>query len=270
MKYPSYAIIICLFLFSCQDDEDTNNFGLPASLVRFSATEASSVEGSGFQQVRVSLDHPQEGKTLVNFAVEGNFALADAQQSGDVRFITPSPLVIEAGETEAFIEFELLEDLEFEVEPETITFTLNDILEGNARLSTIASERIYRHTIQENEYELSLEWDQSEAASSNVELVVELPNNALLISDSPEGFEKVILNNVDENASYLVTVWYYQGEAPVNYELFYRKAGSKALFLKEGSFQTGEANREFSLTNGDGTRHYKMIRSGTDLLLIER
>lgn len=268
MKYSAYALLAGLLLASCQEDEDTNNYGLPTSLIKFSATEASSIEGSGLQQVRVSLDKPQEGSTLVNFSVNGNFTLANGAQFGDVRLITESPLLIPAGETEAFINFEILEDFDFESDPEVVTISLNSVLEGNAQLSTNANERIYQHNILENEYELSLEWDQ--ATDSNIELVVELPNNELLVSNNSEGFEKVVIGNVDPNATYLVSVWYYQGQDPVNYQLTYHRSGSDELLLQEGKFKENEASQELSLTTGDGTHLYKLVRAGTDLVLINR
>nr|WKN36328.1 hypothetical protein K4G66_28615 [Tunicatimonas sp. TK19036] len=270
MKYSVFILLSSLLIISCQEDEDTNNFGLPASLVQFSASEATSKEGSGHQEVKIYLDRPQEGKTLVDFSVGGNITPSTSSVKGDVKVITASPLIIEAGETEGIIEFEILEDKEFEAEPESISITLNSIITGNAQLSSSISERNYRHHIQENEYELALQWDQTDESPSNVDLVVELPNNAVQISENIDGSEKLVLNNVRENDSYLVTVWYYEGESSIDYDVLFRKAGSKSILLQEGSFQTGEANREFSLTNGQGTRHYKMVCSGTDLQLVAR
>ncbi|MGB3586119.1 MAG: hypothetical protein WBA23_06245 [Tunicatimonas sp.] len=268
MRHLIYVSIVGSTLFSCQDDVDTNNFGLPASVAKFSITEASSLEGSGFQQVRVYLDKPQEGNTLINFVVNGNITFADNNQRGDVRLLTESPLLISPGETEAFIDFELLEDFDFESEPESISITLTDILEGNAQLSSIANERIYQHRIEENEYELNLRWDQS--ISANIDLVVELPNNGVLISDNTNGLEKVVIGNVDQNTSYLVSVWYLEGSEPVDYEIAYQRAGSEIQVLQQGQFQEDEASKEFSLTSGEGTHQYKLLRSSTELVLIPR
>ncbi len=268
MKNSVYALLASVVLASCQDDEDTNNFSLPVSSVQFSTTEATSVEGSGLQQVRVFLDRPQEGSTLINFSVSGNVSFTSPTQSGDVRVITESPLVIPAGETEAFINFELLEDFEFESEPEKVTLTLTEILEGNAQLSTIPSERIFEQHVLENEYELNLQWDESSA--SNIDLVVELPDNRLLVSDNTEGFEKVVIGNLDQNVPYLVTVWYYQGDASVNYSLSYQRAGEDLLKLQESAFNEDEANSEFSPYSGNGTHQYKLKRTGSDLILIPR
>jgi len=268
MKHSLYVILTGVLLTSCQDDEDTNNFNLPASSVQFSAAEATSVEGSGLQQVSVYLDRPQEGSTLISFSVSGNVSLTSSAQSGDVRVITESPILIPAGETEAIINYELLEDFEFESEPEKVIFTLTEILEGNAQLSTIPTERIFEQHVLENEYELSLQWDES--TSSNIDLVVELPDNRLLVSDNTEGFETVVIGNLDQNTSYLVTVWYYQGDVPVNYSLSYQRAGEEILKLQESTFGENEANTEFSPFSGNGTHQYKLIRTGSELLLIPR
>ncbi|MEM6843822.1 MAG: hypothetical protein AAF632_16465, partial [Bacteroidota bacterium] len=252
----------------CQDDTDTNNFGLPTSVVKFSATQASSLEGSGSQQVRVYLDKPQEGSTLIDFAVGGNITLDNNFQSGDVRLITESPLLIPAGETETFIEFELLEDNDFESEAETLSITLTNIAEGNAQLSTIASERVYQHHIDENEYELRLVWDQN--TSSDIDLVVEIPNNQVLLSNRSNGAEQVVISNVDQNTPYLVSVWYSEGSTSVDYQILYRRAGSDSQLLQTGQFEKGEANEEFSLTSGNGTHQYKLTRADAELLLIPR
>ncbi|WKN43238.1 hypothetical protein [Tunicatimonas pelagia] len=268
MKNSIYVSLVCGALLSCQDDVDTNNFGLPASVVQFSITEASSLEGSGFQQVRVYLDEPQEGNTLVSFSVSGNVTFATNTQRGDVRLLTESPLLIPPGETEAFIDFELLEDFDFESEPEALSITLTGILEGNALLSTTASERIYQHRVEENEYELNLRWDQQ--TSSDMDLVVELPNSRVLISDNTNGFEQVVIGNVDQNTSYLVSVWYLEGSEPINYEVSYQKAGSEVQILQQGQFEEDEANEEFSLANGNGTHQYKLLRSNAELTLIPR
>jgi hypothetical protein len=268
MKNSLYLLLASVVLVSCQDDEDTNNFSLPASSVQFSATEATSVEGSGLQQVRVFLDRPQEGSTLINFSVSGNVSFTSTTQTGDVRVITESPLVIPAGETEAFINFELLEDFEFESEPEKVVLTLTEILEGNVQLSTIPSERIFEQHVIENEYELNLQWDQ--LTSSNIDLVVELPDNRLLVSDNTEGFEKIVIGNLDQNTPYLVTVWYYQGNTPVNYSLSYQQAGDGLLKLQENAFSENDANPEFSPYSGNGVHQYKLIRTGSELVLIPR
>ena len=268
MKNSLYILFASVILASCQDDEDTNNFSLPTSSVQFSATETSSVEGSGLQQVRVFLDRPQEGSTLVNFSVTGNVSFATSILSGDVRVLTESPLIIPAGETEAFINFELLEDFEFENVPEKVVLTLTEILEGNAELSTIPSERIFEQHIIENEYEISLQWDT--LSTSNIDLVVELPNNRLLVSDNTEGFEKVVIGNLDQNVPYLVTVWYYQGDSPVKYSLSYEQVGSGQFKLQESRFNKDEANPEFSPFSGNGTHQYKLIRTGSELVLIPR
>ncbi len=268
MKYPIYTLLLGGILFSCQEDVDTNNFGLPTSVAKFSVTEASSREGSGNQQVRVYLDKSQEGNTLIDFSVGGNITLASNLQSGDVRLLTESPLLIPAGETEAFIEFDLLEDTDFESEAEILSISLTSIVEGNARISTVDAERIYQHHIDENEYELRLKWDQN--SSSNMDLVVELPNNQVLLSENTNEVERVVMSNVDQNTPYLVSVWYSEGSVAVDYEILYQKAGSESELLQTGQFAANEANEEFSLTSGNGTHQYKLTRLDTELMLIPR
>lgn len=268
MKKFIYLSLTSYLLFSCQDEVDTNNFGLPTSVVKFSTTEATSLEGSGLQQVKVYLDQPQEGNTLISFSLNGNVSFATNNQRGDIRLLTESPLLISPGETEAFIEFELLEDFDFESESEALAITLTDIIEGNAQLSAIANERIYHHRIEENEYELNLIWDHT--TSANVDLVVEHPNNGVIISENIDGKEKVVIGNIDQNTSYLVTVWYLEGSDPVNYDIAYQRAGKKPQLLQQGRFNADEATEEFSLTSGNGTHQYKLIRTDTELILIPR
>ena len=268
MKKSIYVLFTCYWLFSCQDEVDTNNFGLPTSVVKFSTTEATSLEGSGFQQVKVYLDQPQEGNTLISFSLNGNVSFANNNQRGDIRLLTESPLLIPPGETEASIEFELLEDFDFESDSEALAITLTDIIEGNAQLSSIGSERTYHHRIEENEYELNLLWDQN--TSADVNLVVEHPNNGVIISNNADGQEKVVIGNVDQNTSYLVTVWYLEGSDPVNYDIAYQRAGENPRVLQQGQFSADEATEEFSLTSGSGTHQYKLLRTDTELVLIPR
>ncbi len=103
------ATLLCTTLLSCGDD-DNNNFLLPRSTVTLNKTSDSSSEGYGEQQLLVRLDKPQEGRTVISFQVEGNATVgASAYSHTDVELLTASPLVVEAGETQAFIKYKLVE-----------------------------------------------------------------------------------------------------------------------------------------------------------------
>ena len=258
------ATLLCSALWSCGDD-DTNNFSLPSSHITLDKTSGSSAEGSGEQRLAVRLDKPQEGKTIVNFQVEGSATVGISSYSKtDVRLLTESPLVIEAGETEAFITFELVEDEDFEPVTEQFTITLNSVLEGNAQLST--QKTAYTHVLQENDYELTLSWeakttDSEKVASDQVDLdlSVEQSNSVYIVSDSKEGVEKLLLTNVSRQSDYRINVWYYQGSADISYTLTYRAADAEEQVLANGTFANGQASDEFDLSPGSAIQNFRLV-----------
>ena len=265
MNYPRQmfgSVLLCGTLWSCGDD-DTNNFSLPPSNVSFVSPSGHSVEGADTQRVAVRLDQPQEGATVVNFAVAGSAVVGLSQyNASDVALLTESPLLIAAGETEAFIEFQTLEDQLFEPTAEDLTITLTGVLKGNAAL---AAQTTYHHVVEENDYELTLTWE----ASDSVELVllVEQPNSVYLVSDQQSRAEKLLLTDVTPQRDYQLRVWYYKGHEDVPYTLTYRAVGTEDEVLIHGTFSHDEASSDFDTATGAALHNFRLTPVGSGLII---
>ncbi len=255
-------VLIYGTLGACSDD-DTNNFSLPQSTVSFASPSGISSEGSDVQRVAVQLSQPQEGSTIVTFAVEGSAAIGQSRyHTTDVTLLTESPLVIEAGETEGFIAFQALEDQLFEPETEDFTITLTGVLKGNAAL---ASQTTYHHIVEENDYELTLSWE----ASDSVELIllVEQPNSVYLKSDQQSRAEKLLLTDVIPQSDYQIQVWYYQGHEEVPYTLAYRAVGNQEQVLIRGTFSPDAASDDLDATTSAALHGFQLMRAGQKLTI---
>ena len=245
---------------ACGDD-DTNNFSLPQSTVSFVSSTGTSSEGSDVQRVAVRLSEPQEGATVITFAVEGSAAIGLSRyHATDVTLLTESPLVVEAGETEGFIEFQTLEDQRFESETEAFNITLTGVLKGNAAL---ASQTTYHHIVEENDYELTLSWE----ASDSVELIllVEQPNSVYVVSDQQSRSEKLLLTDVIPQRNYRLQVWYYKGREAVPYTLTYQAVGSQEKVLIHGTFSPDAASDDLSISTGAALQGFQLTRAGQEL-----
>ena len=256
------SVLFCSALWSCGDD-DTNNFSLPPSAVSFVNPSGNSAEGAEIQRVAVRLDQPQEGATVISFAVAGSAVVGSSRYNAtDVALLTESPLVIGAGETEAFIEFQALEDQLFEPTAEDLTITLTGVLKGNA---TLAAQITYRHLVEENDYELTLTWE----ASDSVELVllVEQPNSVYVVSDQQARAEKLLLTDVAPQRDYQLRVWYYKGQEDVAYTLTYRAVGTEDEVLMHGTFSRNEASKDFDATTGAALHNFRLTQAGPGLII---
>lgn len=256
------SVLFCSTLGSCGDD-DTNNFSLPPSTVSFASPSGKSVEGADGQRVAVRLNQPQEGTTVVSFLVEGSAVVGLSRyNTTDVTLLTESPLVIEAGETEAYIEFQTLEDQLFEPDTEDLSITLTGVLQGNA---TLASQTTYYHVVEENDYELTLSWE----ASDSVELIllVEQPNSVYVMSDQQSHAEKLLLTDVIPQRDYQLRVWYYKGKEDVPYTLTYRAAGTEDEVLIHGTFSHDEASNDFDATTGAALHNFRLTQTGPGLVI---
>lgn len=262
LRQITAIFLLCCTLWSCGDD-DTNNFSLPPSTVSFASPSGKSAEGADVQRVAVRLNQPQEGATVINFLVEGSAVVGPSRyQVADVAMLTESPLVIEAGETEAFIEFQALEDQLFEPDAEDLTLTLTGVLKGNALL---ASQTIYRHLVEENDYELTLSWE----ASDSVELIllVDQPNSVSVASAQQSRAEKLLLTDVIPQRDYQLRVWYYKGQEDVPYTLTYRAVGTGDEVLMHGIFSRDEASADFDATTGAALHNFRLSQAGSGLII---
>ncbi len=122
--------------------------------------------------------------------------------------------------------------------PSNSQIVLNSIVQGNAQLD--APHATYTHVLVENDYELTLTWEAKIADSVkklsdavDLDLSVEMPNSVYLFSDSQEGFEQLLLTNVSRPNRYRVNVWYYEGEADINYRLTYRSVRCRRTFTHQ-------------------------------------
>lgn len=256
------SVLFCSTLWSCGDD-DTNNFSLPPSTIFLASSSGKSAEGADVQRVAVRLNEPQEGATVINFLVEGSAVVGPSRYAAtDVSLLSESPLVIEAGETEAFIEFQALEDQLFEPEAEDFNITLTGVLKGNA---TLASQTTYHHVIEENDYELTLSWE----ASDSVELIllVEQPNSVYVVSKQQSRTEKLLLTDVAPQSDYQLRVWYYKGQEDVPYTLTYRAVGTGDEVLIHGAFSHLEASNDFDAATGAALHSFRLTQAGPGLVI---
>ena len=253
---------LCAALCSCSDD-DTNDFSLPRSTVSLATAHGQSAEGADVQRVAVRLDRPQAGETVVNFRVEGSATVGASQyHPTDVELLTEAPLIIPAGETEAFIEFQPLEDQLFEPTTEDLQITLNGVLKGNA---VVAPQSTYRHVVEENDYELTLTWEAEDAVE--LVLLVEQSNNAYVVSQPQSSAEQLLLADVIPQSDYRLQVWYYRGQADVRYTLTYRAVDTDAEVLMQGTFSQDEASENFDTQARSALHHFQLTQAGRGLVL---
>ena len=265
MLYPRQiigSVLLCSTLWSCGDD-DTNNFSLPQSTIAFVSPSGNCAEGADVQRVAVRLNQPQEGVTVVSFQVAGSAVIGSSRyNTSDVTLLTESPLLIEAGETETFIEFRVLEDQIFEPDPEDLTFTLTGVLKGNAAL---APQAIYHHVVEENDYELTLSWEATDAVE--LILLVEQPNSVYVLSDQQSRAERLLLTDVSPQSDYQLRVWYYQGQEDVPYKITYRAVGTGEEVLIHGDFSQNESSKDLGANRGAALHQFKLRQSGPGLIV---
>lgn len=261
------ALILTIMLSSCQEEAEVA-VGAPSEIA-FALDAQTYDEGSGTVKVNVILDKPQNVRTVLNYRIEGN-AISNLKSilQADFELITEPPLIIPKGETTAAIEFRIVEDEIFEADLESIVFKLDAVLEGNAALTEDLNRLTHTINIQENDYKLFLEWENTDNSNVDMNLYVELPNKKLLASEKSAGFEEVTIVNARDNEQYYVDVWLNEGDALVNYYLKCQKAGStEQETLLNDHFVPGvnagqEENRSELLKN------YLLVRAGKDLKIL--
>ena len=267
LTYIFSSLIMSSFVFSSCKETTEIAVGDPSE-ISFAVNAQSGDEAIGTVKVNISLDKPQNVRTVLNYRVAGNaISTLTSLQEADLELITEPPIIIPKGETSTFIEFRVLEDENFEPELENIIFELDAVLEGNAVLSEDASKLTHTFNILENDYKLFLEWDNPDG-NVDMSLYVELPNKKLLASENSTEFEEITIANARENEQYYVDVWMNKGEGQANYSLKCLKAGSvvKETLLKD-HFIPASADEQ------DGRRsellkNYLLVRAGKDLKIL--
>lgn len=262
--YLCSAALSLFLLSSCSQDEEVA-VGAPSE-ISFALNAQTASEGQGIVKININLDKPQPVRTVLNFRVGGN-AVSSLQSmlQADYELITDPPLIIPEGETSAAIELRILEDENFEPELENIIFSLDAVLEGNAVLSEDLSQLSHTYSIQENDYQLFLEWENPEI---DMNLYVEMPNKGLLASENSTGFEKVTITNARENVQYYIDVWINESSSEVQYSLKFQKAGEnlKETLVNDNFKPMLPIDQEEKRT--EVLKNYLLVKAGRDLRIL--
>ncbi len=261
------GIVSMLIFPSCREEEEVA-VGDP-SMLTFESSYAVSKESDGLLKVFLKLDQPQNTQTVVHFKVAGNAIKAyPGIKNADYELITESPLTIKKGETQAAIEIKLLEDQAFEQQLENIVLSIDGILEGNAVISDDLQQLIHVHDIEENDYQLYLEWESAQEADLN--MFIEAPNKSLFSGNNLSGFEEITITNVKDQAQYFLDIWHQSGESPVSYQLKGLYAGEKEKkILTSGVFDSGHTNKKPGTSDGNEVQNFLLIKEGKSLKVLK-
>lgn len=150
IKHLSLIILSCSFLVAaCSSGQQAR---ITPSVVSLKVLQGATEEANVRNHLQVVLDHPQEIDTHIYFNLKGTAKETNQTRFGvpDYHLLTPSPLVIPAGETSNLITYEILQDSLHETE-EHFTLKIAGVGSGNAILYHVPSQLVYTHYIFEKD-----------------------------------------------------------------------------------------------------------------------
>lgn len=227
---PIVGMLAAMLVFSACNKN--NEPGKPTA--KFGTTGATYSENAGQINIPVTLDKTQGQDVSVNYTWAGKTATF---LNGDFKILTPSPIVVKAGELTANIEIEIINDTQLD-STDVVSFFLSSA-GSNAKLSGTPSELGYDLIInsddvaQANRLQIDLTWsvgpggdvDQADLDLALQDSVVingsEIEDTGLTFTASANstGFETVYLDAADPDQDYYVAIPYINGTVSVTYYL---------------------------------------------------
>lgn len=171
-----------IIVMSCGDDDDPPS-GVSFELVSEDITESDgtlasfqSSSGGGIEKkIKIIFDRPMAENAVISYAVTGTANKKDVTDSNGntngydyyidgINAKDTETLIINKGDTEAYINLTIFEDYEFEVDDldaagnfiETVVFTLSSVVSGPASLGT--ENLTYTLNIKEDDAVFFLDW----------------------------------------------------------------------------------------------------------------
>jgi hypothetical protein len=246
MKKLIYFILPFILFMRCSDDESQ-----AAAAVSFESSSSQVEEDGTYKTIDVVMSQAMEADVEVAFETSGN-----AAQNGHYRLITPSPILIEAGDTRGEIVFEAIDNTVLEPEPPLLIVELTSA--GGAQL---AEGTLQRHEVQimdnnevpENDLQLDLLWNLDSGGDiDQVDLDLYLVTNLVMeegtvqdfdpveLSEGESGFETVVLHENDPDQEYFLLVLYLEGEKNVDFRIHASNANFGTSVFVEEAFADNE------------------------------
>mgnify|MGYP002713028923 CR=1 FL=1 len=225
MKYNLSKLVFALFtafvlgVFSSCTQVD------PAG-INLSSISDSGYESSGTQTISVNLDKSISSDVTIEFEYSGT-----ATKSSDYNFYTTEATIL-AGQTSAEIEFTIFDDYEYDPTDKTIIINLTTISGPGVDEVNFGENTTYTYTLQEDDMEIELTWDDSDY---NMELLLVQGETPVRESiESGTTAKSVVLHGDDSDGNYQTLTYMSLGNLNENSSIPY----SVTLNFPDGSSET--------------------------------
>lgn len=273
-----WAVLPLLLLLACSDEE-----AQPEAVVSFEESSSQVQEDGAYKTIDVLISWVMEEDVEVIFETSGSAVL-----NGHYALITPSPIVIEAGDTRAEIVFEAIDNTVLEPEPPTLIVELTSAsgvqLEEAASL-THQVQIIDNDEVPENDLQLDLLWDLGPGEGINqvdLDLVlitdVEIGDEGIVdpefttvaTSENEHGFETVVLQESHPDKEYYIAVFYLTGNHQVNFRIHASNGSFGTGLLVEDVFAEDEEEEQRARIFGpipkEGNTYFEERKAGARFL----
>lgn len=257
MKKIFFTLVLLvgmLQLDSCKEDDLP-----PPAVVSFSRVKSSIAESQDTARIVLILDKAAPGDIVVNYSLGGSATLnEDYQASG--------ALTIPAGAIDGIISLRILNDENFEFDPEiadflgesvvtfaeSVVITLTGIT-GNGRFSDTQEELVHTLAILEDDSPaqslvIELSWDVGNGTAGDVDMDmyifrIDLEEAVLLTGSDQAGteFEGIIITELAPDATYGLAFRYFEGTSDqVNFTV--------KFIAKDGQLPDGALEKTYTST----------------------
>lgn len=218
---------VCWMGFSCREEA---NFG------GFKTSRSSASEDGGTQSITIDLGITTTKSTVITYRVGGNAAL-----DGDYRLTTLTnyfsavlTVTVPAGESQAIITFEIIDDVQIESEDEFIFFDITSIsdatIAGNIRQTSCVFQILDNDNALSPDLQVDLTWNLGDGVRINASnfdmylatsiirdtsgVVTEFQAVDGKASTNVTGFESLTIDTVLPDQQYYVIIKYISGDNP--------------------------------------------------------
>jgi hypothetical protein len=206
----------------------------PVVSIKFSSAQSSYSESQGTVNIALTLS----SKASQDISLAYTWASADTATflGGDFNFISPTPLVIKAGETTANISIQIIDDTQIDSD-DVIKLTLvsatNAVISGTAGEANHAMTITNNDVVSPNRLQIDLTWKTvsssktpSDINAINLDLFAQydvvITGNAITSSGTSNsksinttGFETIYINATDPDKVYYIAISYTSGTSKV-------------------------------------------------------
>ena len=206
-------------LSSCRED------GVPPVTIFFQEQSSLTAETIGEFAIAVNLSRPAPEDIEVNYTVTGSAQLGED-------FTAPGSFVIEKDSIQGYIVITILDDNEFEFDPnetqyfgETVNITLSGV-SGNGILASDADFLTHKLLIADNEpiahsMIIELTWDSGDGTPGDVDMdlllfILDPQEGAVLVGESQQigtDFEGIVVGTPAPDAEYGLAYRYFEGSS---------------------------------------------------------